>query len=182
MKIFPNAIHLDACSICQLECPLCVTTEGVSVIGRGSLALEDFKRLIDRNPCIRAVDFANKGEMFLNKELVQILQYAHEKNISMDMDHGVNLNHASEDALEALVRYQIARLRVSIDGITQETYQIYRVGGNLKRVIENIRRINHYKAKYQSSKPALVFQFIPFGHNEPGAASGRNQKVIFVLL
>jgi MoaA/NifB/PqqE/SkfB family radical SAM enzyme len=166
MKIFPTAIQLDACSVCQLECPLCPSTEGILIIGKGSLAFEDFKKLIDRNPWIREVCFANKGEIFLNKELAQILQYAYGKNVSLNMNHGVNLNHASEETLEALVRYQIASLRVSIDGITQETYQRYRVGGNLKRVIENIRRINHYKAKYHSSKPALVFQFIPFGHNE----------------
>ncbi len=166
MKIFPNAIHLDACSICQLECPLCVTAEGVSIIGRGYLEFENFRRLIDRNPWIREVDFATKGEMFLNKELVQILQYAHGKNISLDMNHGVNLNHAGEQALEALVKYQVAQLRVSIDGITQETYQRYRVGGSLMRVIENIRRINRYKAKYHVAKPRLIFQFIPFGHNE----------------
>ncbi len=164
--IFPTAIHLDACSVCQLECPLCPTAEGRSIIGQGCLAFEDFKRLIDHNPWIREVAFANHGEIFLNKELVQILQYAHEKNVSLDMNNGVNLNHASEEALNAIVKYQVADLRVSIDGITQETYQIYRVGGNLKRVIDNIRRINHYKAVYRSAKPRLVFQFIPFGHNE----------------
>ena len=48
------------------------------------------------------------------------------------MDDGVNLNHASGDALEALVAYQVVRLRVSIDGVTQETYQRYRVGGKSK--------------------------------------------------
>lgn len=166
MMVFPTAIHLDACSVCQLECPLCVTTEGISIIGRGSLAFEDFKRLIDRNPWIREVEFANKGEIFLNKELVQILQYTHEKNISLDIGHGVNLNHAGEEALEAIVKCQVTSLRVSIDGITQKTYQVYRVGGNLKHVIDNIRRINQYKAAYRSAKPLLVFQFIPFGHNE----------------
>lgn len=166
MTIFPTAIHLDACSICQLECPLCVTAESASIIGRGSLTVEDFKRLIDHNPWIREIGFANKGEIFLNNELVQMLQYAREKDISLDIDHGVNLNHAGEEALEALVKYQVISLRVSIDGITQETYQIYRVGGNLKRVIDNIRKINRYKVKYRSAKPCLVFQFIPFGHND----------------
>jgi MoaA/NifB/PqqE/SkfB family radical SAM enzyme len=162
----PTAIHLDICSICQLDCPLCITKEGRSVIGSGSLKSEDFKRLVDQNPWIGKIEFANKGEIFLNKDLVQILRYAHERNVSTDMGHGVNLNHASEDMLEALVKYQVARLRVSIDGITQETYQTYRVGGNLARVIENIKKINDYKEKYQSSKPHLIFQFIVFGHNE----------------
>ncbi len=187
MMISPTAIHLDACSVCQLECPLCPTTEGVSIIGKGYLAFEDFKRLIDCNPWIREVSFANRGEIFLNKELVQILQYAHGKNISVNMNHGVNLNHASEQALEALVTYQVTRVRVSIDGITQSTYATYRVGGNLKHVIENIRKINHYKAAYHSAKPCLTLQFIPFGHNEHEMGGARllarllNMQVCFNL-
>lgn len=75
----------------------------------------------DQNSWISKIEFANKGEVFLNKDLVQILRYAHEWNVSTDMGHGVNLNNASEDMLEALVRYQVARLRVSIDGITHKT-------------------------------------------------------------
>lgn len=166
MMIFPTAIHLDACSVCQLECPLCPTVEGLSIIGKGYLEFENFRRLIDRNPWLREVEFANKGEIFLNKELVRMLRYAHEKNVSLNMNDGVNLNHASEQAIEALVKYQVNSLRVSIDGITQETYRRYRVGGNLKCVIENIRVINRYKAAYHAAKPRLIFQFIPFGHNE----------------
>ena len=33
-------------------------------------------------------------------------------------------------------------------------------------MIENIQKINRYKAKYHAAKPHLIFQFIPFGYND----------------
>jgi hypothetical protein len=54
----------------------------------------------------------------------------------------------------------------SIDGANQQTYEIYRKGGNFDVVIENIKKINQYKKKYHSQLPFLKWQFVAFGHNE----------------
>jgi MoaA/NifB/PqqE/SkfB family radical SAM enzyme len=98
---------------------------------------------------------------------------------------GTNLNHVSDEALESLVLCQTARVRCSIDGVTQETYQKYRVGGDLHKVIRNIQRINALKEQYRSSKPHLIFQFIVFGHNhheiERAALMARMLKMEFFL-
>ncbi len=76
------------------------------------------------------------------------------------------MNDASDEALEALVRYGVMILRVALDGATQETYRIYRVGGELKKVLRNVEKINAYKREYGSKLPRLILQFIPFPHNE----------------
>ena len=57
-------------------------------------------------------------------------------------------------------------LNLSIDGATQETYERYRVSGNLAKVFHNIERLNYYKKLYESEYPKLSWQFIIFGHNE----------------
>lgn len=166
--INPTAVRIEASSMCQLKCPLCPTFRGENeaVIGRGTLKFTDYKRFIDDNPQIRSVELGNFGEVFLNKDLPKILQYAYEHNVTTSIDEGANLNNASDEALEALVKYQTTRVRCAIDGVTQETYQIYRVGGNLKQVLDNIQKINAFKQSYQSEKPELVFQFVIFSHNE----------------
>jgi hypothetical protein len=138
----------------------------LAVIGRGMLKFTDFRNFIDANPQIRSVELGNFGEVFLNKELPKILQYAYKKDVRTTIDEGANLNFASDDALEALVRYRTSRVRCAVDGVTQETYQIYRVGGSLKQVVKNIQKINTFKETHQTDKPELIFQFIVFGHNE----------------
>jgi MoaA/NifB/PqqE/SkfB family radical SAM enzyme len=168
MIVNPTAIRVEACSICQLRCPLCPSTTGenTATVGRGYLRFDDFKKLIDRNPQIRKVELGNFGEVFLNKDLPKILEYSYTKGVTTTINEGANLNNAPDEALEALVKYQTAVVRCAIDGITQASYSTYRVGGDLKKVLRNIQKINLFKEKHHSTKPRLIFQFIVFGHNE----------------
>ena len=55
------------------------------------------------------------------------------------------MNNATDEMLEALVKYGFAHMRCSIDGASNESYSQYRIRGNFDRVISNIRKINEYK-------------------------------------
>jgi len=166
--INPNSIRLDASTVCQLRCPSCPTTTGQieRALGSGFLKFSDFKRIIDENPRISKIELSNWGEIFLNKGLLSMLKYAYERNVALFAGNGVNFNTVSDKVLEGIVRYRLRRLKVSIDGASQETYRIYRANGDFARVLENIRKINFTKARYGSHFPELVWQFIVFGHNE----------------
>ena len=164
-KLFkPARVRIEASTICQLSCPSCPNATGEihKNIGTGFLKFEDFKRIIDDNVWIRDVELSNWGEIFLNPDLLRIIKYAHEKNIILRADNGVNLNTVSDEMLEALVKYRFHSMICSIDGASQETYSIYRRKGNFEKVIEHIKRINHYKNIYKSAYPILTWQFIAF--------------------
>lgn len=167
--IKPIKIRLEASSACQLRCPSCPTAQGIiakSAVGAGLLKFEDFKALVDQNPIVREIGLSNWGEVMLNPQLVQILAYAHEKGVKINLSNGVNLNTAADEALEALVKYGVEEITVSIDGASQETYEQYRVRGHFDTVIGNVRKINAYKRQYGSQQPRLNWQFVIFGHNE----------------
>ena len=119
-------------------------------MGKGQLSFEDFSNFIDTNPEIKRIEMSNWGEIFLNKDIVKILEYAFRKGVTLYCGNGTNFNNVSEEALEALVKYRVEYLNISIDGATQETYSIYRVGGNLCNVLQNIERLNNYKERYNS--------------------------------
>ena len=169
MIINPTRLTIDANASCQLRCPTCLTTSSKGcppVVGNGYLTLSNLKNLLEANSQIIEVYFNNRGEMFLNPELLSIMEYLFQKNIPMTNHSGVNLNTVSERVLEGLVKYQFRHLLCSIDGATQETYRLYRVGGDFERVIENIRIINGCKKRFESEYPQLTWQFVVFGHNE----------------
>jgi MoaA/NifB/PqqE/SkfB family radical SAM enzyme len=167
-KVQPSRIRLEASSFCQLRCPTCSTTERRidAVIGKGFLRFEDFRRLIDLNPSIKLIELSNYGEVFLNPHLLRILEYAHRKGVLLTLANGVNLNTATDETLEGLVKYSVSTVNCSIDGASPETYRKYRVRGDFTTVITNIERINYYKQVYRSEFPRLDWQFIVFGHNE----------------
>lgn len=164
----PVSLRMDATTVCQLKCPSCPTAAGEikKSIGSGSLAPEDFARMLDANPSIAHVELSNWGEIFLNKRLPEIMQIAYERDVALTAANGVNLNTVKRETLEALVRYRFKHLSCSIDGASQETYVQYRRNGNFDQVIENIRTINEFKAQYDSPFPVLLWQYIAFGHNE----------------
>jgi sulfatase maturation enzyme AslB (radical SAM superfamily) len=164
----PRRIRLEASSFCQLRCPSCPTTGGHihPAIGSGFLKFNHFRKLLDLNPTLKRIEISNYGEVFLNPELLQILEYAHRKRVTIAIENGANLNNARKEVLEGLVKYRVDKLTCSIDGAMDESYKKYRVGGNFDAVIRNIERINEYKRCYQSDLPRLRWQFVVFGHNE----------------
>ncbi|MDX1903213.1 MAG: SPASM domain-containing protein [Thermonemataceae bacterium] len=163
-------IRLEASAKCQLKCPLCLTGthyhRKYSAIGWGNLSLAQLKKIIDKNPQIKSIELSNYGELFLNPAIEAIIAFAKKKQIKLTALNGTNLNHLPDKVAEALVKYQFEKIKVSIDGASQESYQIYRIGGDFEKVIANIKKINFYKEKYQSKYPKLKWQFIVFGHNE----------------
>ena len=166
--INPRAIRLEASSFCQLRCPSCPTTARAihPAVGSGFLRLDDFRKLLDDNPSLALIELSNYGEIFLNPQLLQILELAHQRNVAMSAANGVNLNNVRDEVLEAIVKFRLRAMTCSIDGASQETYRRYRVRGNFENVIGNIRKINEFKRLYRSELPRLCWQFIVFGHNE----------------
>ena len=118
------------------------------------MAPSEFTDFLEQNPQIKTVELASAGEALLNPDLPEILKSAHETGSKTSLGGGVNMNDASDEALEALVRYRTTRIRVSVDGVTEETYRKYRVGGSLHKVLANIKKINEFKEKHHPSCPS----------------------------
>jgi MoaA/NifB/PqqE/SkfB family radical SAM enzyme len=171
----PQTIRLEASTVCQLRCHSCPTASGAvgQTLGQGFLKFSDFKKTVDDNPWVSAIELSNWGEIFLNKELVQIIRYAYERNVALKASNGVNLNSVSEETLEALVKYRFRSISCSIDGASPHTYSQYRRNGNFQKVIDNIKTINKFKREYCSRYPLLRWQYVIFGHNEQEVGQAR---------
>ena len=55
---------------------------------------------------------------------------------------------------------------ISIDGLTQETYENYRINGQLSKVVEATKHLINAKTAVGSSTPHLIFQFLVVKPNE----------------
>ena len=165
----PKYIRLDASTVCQLKCPSCYMRKDKEGVKNGCkvghLKFDKFKKLIDDN-ILEKIELSNSGEIFMNPDLIKIMEYAYKNGVKLSVTNGVNLNYLTDEQAEALVKYQIDTVTVSIDGASQKTYEIYRVGGNYKKVLNNVKKIIKYKKKYKSQFPYLNWKFIVFGHNE----------------
>ena len=55
---------------------------------------------------------------------------------------------------------------VSLDGLTQDVYETYRVNGHLDRVLDNLRLLDRKKRELGSKTPHIEWQFIVMRQNE----------------
>ncbi len=167
IQLCPKRIRLETCTLCQLDCTYCyMRTENYSATGCGYLSYDKFSRFVEENPHINQIEISNSGEPFLNPDLAKILTLAYEKKIGITIGNGTNFNDVSDELLELMVKTKVQFINISIDGASQEIYEIYRRRGNFDKVINNIKKLNNYKEKYNSEYPILQWQYVLMQHNE----------------
>ena len=105
-----------------------------------------------------------QGEPFLNKQFLEFVKYAAQKNIYTATSS--NAHYFTDEMAKATVESGLDRLIISIDGTTQDTYGKYRIGGNVDKVIEGTEKLLIWKKKLKSKTPHIIWQFIVFKHNE----------------
>lgn len=108
--------------------------------------------------------FYFQGEPFLHPSFLDMVQYASEQNVYTATS--TNAHYLKEENAKLTVQSGLDRLIISIDGTTQDTYQSYRVGGSLEKVIEGTKNIIAAKKQLRSSTPHVVFQFLVVRPNE----------------
>ncbi|MDR0232057.1 MAG: hypothetical protein LBI82_08050 [Dysgonamonadaceae bacterium] len=167
LNVLPTEVRLDASTLCQLDCVSCyMRKENYAAHGAGYLKYSDFVNFLDKNPYVKEIELSNSGEIFLNKDLLKIIEYAYQHDVILYADGGVNFNHVSDEILESLVKYQFRGVVVAIDGASQEIYSKYRRKGNFDAVIDNIKKLNEYKKKYNSEFPLLGWKYVIMETND----------------
>ena len=162
---YPVSISFEPTTSCNLRCPECPS--GLRAFSRptGMLKKDFFKETIDQlYKELTYLVFYFQGEPYLNPDFLDMVQYASSKKIYTATS--TNAHYLSERNARRTVESGLDRLIISIDGTTQETYQQYRVGGNLQKVLEGAANIVKWKKELKSKTPFIIFQFLVVRHNE----------------
>jgi MoaA/NifB/PqqE/SkfB family radical SAM enzyme len=166
VESYPVCLTLDAASVCQLKCPFCIHGMTSPLRPYTSLDWDLFKSLIDElGPYLFHADLDNWGEPFLNKKLLEMITYLKNQAIRVRLSTNISLP-LTEEFLEQFIRCQPDYVIISIDGFSQETYEIYRVQGDFHLAMSNLETLARLRHKLKLEKPRLVWQFLVFSFNE----------------
>jgi len=161
----PISIAIEPTTSCNLRCPECPS--GLRQFTRpiGMLEPSFFKSTIDSlYKDLIYLTFYFQGEPYLNPNFLDMVKYASDKGIYTSTS--TNAHYLNEEQALKTVQSKLNRLIISIDGTTQETYEQYRIGGTLQKVIEGTKHIIAAKKALKSSTPHIVFQFLVVKPNE----------------
>jgi radical SAM protein with 4Fe4S-binding SPASM domain len=165
IKGLPTGISIEPTTSCNLRCPECPSGLRSFTRATGMLDQKLFHDVIDQlAPTLHYLTFYFQGEPYLNPKFLDMVDYAAERKIYTATS--TNAHYLNDEAARKTVESGLDRLIISIDGTTQESYESYRIGGHLEKVIDGTRNIVVWKKKLKSKTPHVVFQFLVVKHNE----------------
>lgn len=159
----PPIIMIEPTNICNLKCPLCPSGNGTLKRSKGYMDFTVFKKVIDDiHKTAFMVVLWNQGEPYLNKDFHKMVRYSSDKGLFTLVSTNGNIDFEAED----IVNSGLDSMIISLDGTTQESYNKYRVNGDLAKVLDNVRKIVTTRKKLKRKNPLLRWQFLVMKHNE----------------
>ena len=161
---FPAALSIEPTTTCNLRCPHCPSGLRSFTRPEGKLDPGLYRDVIDQlEGDLAYLLLYFQGEPFLHPQFTELVRYASEKNIYTATS--TNGHYLDEQTAVSVVRSGLDRLIISLDGLTQDVYEKYRVGGKIRKVLEGIDHLTAAKRKLKSRKPYIIIQFLAFSHN-----------------
>lgn len=161
----PISYSIEPTNHCNLKCPECPSGLGALTRALGLLKSEDFKKWIDE---IKETGFYLQlffqGEPYINKNLPEMIKYAQENKIYVSIS--TNGHFINENNVDKILEAAPDKLIYSVDGLDEESYQNYRIGGTFAQVDSALRTLVKRKKELMKKKPFIEFQFIVMKQNE----------------
>ena len=167
----PLFVSVEPAAVCQLRCPECP-------VGRGENQKSKIKNqkspMMPRSVWERTlnevkqqawvIQFYFQGEPLLNKELPLMIREAHDAGLYTIVS--TNAQAMTPDMAHALVTAGLDRIIISMDGLTDESYNAYRIGASLEKTKAALRYLHESKIKNQKSKILIELQVLRLKSNE----------------
>ena len=161
----PFNISIEPTTTCNLGCPECPSGLKSFTRDTGTLDILFYKRLLNEvHQDLLYLYFYFQGEPYLHPQFLQLVQSAASKGIYTVTS--TNAHFLTPRKAKETVESGLDRILISIDGVTQESYESYRIGGKLEKVIEGTKNLVEAKKDLKSSTPHIIIQFLVVKPNE----------------
>ncbi|MBN2891338.1 MAG: radical SAM protein [Bacteroidales bacterium] len=157
----PSFISFEPTNFCNLKCPACPSGTGKLTRPKGYADLNLFKKIIDENKkYLINLILHFQGEPLLHKELGEMIKYANKNNIRTEFS--TNAQVLSQN-IKTIIDAKPDKIIISLDGLTQDTYNKYRINGDINKGFKSLEVLSSIPKKL---RPLIELQFLVFKHNE----------------
>jgi radical SAM protein with 4Fe4S-binding SPASM domain len=169
----PVALAIEPTTSCNLRCPECPSGLRSFTRPTGMLETKLFENVItELKDALMYLTFYFQGEPYLHKDFLEMVKFA--SNNGIYTSTSTNAHYLNYENAKATIKSGLDRVIISLDGTTQDTYQQYRIGGSLDKVIEGTKNLVAAKRELNSSTPHIIFQFLVVKPNEHQIAEAKD--------
>ncbi len=198
-----DQIQIESSFLCGVDCDACVlrstrTDPALSALGAGpyEMPVALFEKLVD--DIVRAgihvgeMAFCGRGEPLLHPEFTALMRHARAKLPRTFFSVVTSGNAPFHDGI-----LLVDHLSVSIDGGFPDSYEVYRKGGNLKRVLRFVETVTSKRRPDYApprvdmpqlarqlkarGRPIVCWKYILFEHNDSDAEIVKAQELAWQL-
>lgn len=164
-KEYFKHLMIEPTNLCNLHCPVCPAGSGYDKSPKGSMSFSQFKMIIDTTKSfLKGIYLWNFGEPFLAPDIMKMIDYAGENGVFIETH--TNGNVLTNEMMDRFRKNYKLNISFSIDGLSQETYSYYRVGGNLDTALDNLSYLIDLKRRYNLFNLTIIWQFLITKGNE----------------
>jgi radical SAM protein with 4Fe4S-binding SPASM domain len=161
----PYAASIEPTTACNLGCPECPSGLKQFTRPTGKLKVNRNAQMLDElGKNLFYINYYFQGEPFLNPDFLEFIKEANKRKIYTATSS--NAHFIKADTAEEIVQSGLSRMIISIDGITQSTYEDYRVHGILNKVLEGTKELVAAKKRLKANTPHIIWQFLVTAKNE----------------
>ena len=163
----PYILFLEPLYYCNLDCPLCdrQVFPTPRLKDAGKISLELYDRILDEvGPYLFQCQIFGQGEPLMNWKLTrEIVARTHARGIFTMLSTNATL--ITPEMAEDIVASDLDHLVIAIDGMSQEAYEIYRVGGKVQDALDGLRYVVDARARAGRKSLAIEWQFLTHSRN-----------------
>lgn len=142
---YPLAVDVELCSYCNFRCGMCQQNsnwwnkEGKTV-KQSYMEWKVFRKVVDEcvDMGVHSMKVNWRGEPMANPIIYKYVRYMKVKGIPEVMMN-TNASYITTRNADALIRAGLDRIIFSCDGLSKETYNKIRIGGDFDKFMEKIR-------------------------------------------
>lgn len=129
---------------CNFRCTMCqVSSPGFK---SQNMNIETFKNFIDQNKQLLKIKLQGMGEPTVNNKFLEMINLANKSGVTVEFTTNGSL--LDENLIKQLLKRNISKITISIDGATKETFEKIRVKSDFNKVIENVKLLVKLSKKY----------------------------------
>lgn len=153
----PIVFSIEPSSACNLHCPECLS--GTNQISRKNshFDIELFKKIIHQiHKKTWIINLYFQGEPLLHPNIIEMIRISNKAGLMTVISTNGNL--ITEKLANDLIDSGLDILIISLDGWNQETYEIYRKGGNFNKLVAGMKFIKEARFEKRTQTSSIIAQ------------------------
>ena len=143
INYLPVTMDIEPTTGCNFRCTMCQVSS--PEFKSKNMDITTFEKIIIENKQLIKIKLQGMGEPLVNKHIYEMIKFASKYGVATEII--CNGSMLSNNNIMKLIKNNLAKLTISIDGATKETFEKIRVKSNFDEVISNSKNFRNIISK-----------------------------------